>query len=179
MPCIQCSRWLWRRLGDARRDREHVPDRIYHGVALGSWVAKMFRYDRREFVIALDERTYAVVLFPFAPREQFRARFAEAVGALLEDLEFPASVAAQECAALHFEPLLPIRQPMSAEVDIALTTLDNAQYLCELDLYDLGDLRHIQLHVNEYPHPTGPAPCAIEALAEVFAPAAMRKWIKH
>jgi hypothetical protein len=156
-----------------------VPDRIFHGVALGNWVAKPFRCDRRELVIALDERTYAVVLFPLKPRHHFRTNFAEAVAGLLEDLQFPSSVVAQECAALHFAPMAAIPKPATADIGMALATLIDAQELCELDLDDMSDLRHIQLHVNEYPHGLAPGPCAIEALAEAFAPAMMRRWVKH
>jgi hypothetical protein len=179
MPSIQCTRWLWRRLGDARHDRLHVPDRIFHGVALGSWVAKLFRYDRRELVIALDERSYAVLVFSWKPA-RFRATFAAALGDLLEDLRVPTSVIAQECAALQFAPMRPVKRPAKpVELDMALATLDDAQYLCEVDLADISDLRCIQLHINEYPHATGPAPCAVDALAEVFAPALVRRWTKH
>lgn len=169
MPCIQCSRWLWRRLGDARRDRARVPDRIFDGVALGDWVAKIFRHERRDMVIALDERTYAVVLFPFTPRHHFRPHFAAALAGLLEDLEYPASVVAQECAALQFAPVTPLCPGTS------LDTLSRAEDLCEIALGDMSDLRRVQLQVNEYPHGACPAPCAIDALAEVYAPALMRR----
>jgi hypothetical protein len=162
-----------------REDRAHVPDRIFHGVALGNWVAKTFRHRRRELVIALDECTYAVVLFPLAPRAHFRANFAEALGALLENLDFPASVISQECAALYFEPLTPISKPTTADIEMALATLNDAQQLCEVDLREYDDLRFAQLHANEYPHGLGPGPCAIECLAEAFAPARVRRWLKH
>ena len=174
MPVIQCTPGLWRRLDRATRVRERVPDRIFHGVALGNWLAKMFRCDRRELVIAIDERTLAVVLFPLTPRYHFRSHFSAALAGLLEDLEVPASAVAHECAAIQFAPM--------SRVDgdpPVLETLGHAQYLCELDLADLGDLRHIQLHVNEYPHAGGPAPCAIEALAGMFAPALVRRCIRH
>lgn len=173
MPCIRCTRTLWRRLSNVRRDRARLPDRIFQGVTLGSWAATVFRYDRRELVIALDERTYAVVLFPLTPRHHFRSHFAAALAGLLEDLDLSASVVAQECAALQFEPMVQLGP------GIVLETLSHAQYLCELDLYYHGDLRQIQLHVNEYPHAAGPAPCAIEALAELYAPASMRRSAKH
>jgi hypothetical protein len=173
MPSIQCTRTLWRRLDRATRVRERVPERIFQGVVLGNWIAKMFRYDKRELVIALDERTYAVVLFPLSPRYHFRPHFAAALAGLLEDLGVPASVVAQECAAIQFAPLTRL------DSSPVLETLSHAQYLCELDLFDMSDLRDIQLHVNDYPHAAGPAPCAIEALAEIFAPALVRRCVRH
>ena len=174
MAAINCTRSLWRRLDRATRVRERVPDRIFHGVALGSWVAKVFRYERRELVIAIDERTFAIVLFPLTPRYHFRSHFSAALAGLLEDLDVPASAVALECAAVQFAPIT----RLESEPPL-LETLRHAQYLCELDLFELSDVRAIQLHVNEYPHAAGPAPCAIEAVAEVFAPALVRKQWKH
>ena len=161
---------LWTRLRDvAARPHLRAPVRIFHGVTLGSWAARMFTCGGRDVVIALDECTYAIVLFPLRPRHRFRARLAGALAALLEDLDVPASIVAQECAAISFEPLIRLRPGVVAD------TLSHAQDLCELDLSDGLDWRRTQLHVNEYPHPGGPAGCAIEALAELFAPALVRK----
>jgi uncharacterized protein DUF6933 len=169
MLCIQCTRLLWGRLGPARVARARVPDRIFDGVALGSWTASMFRCGHRDVVIALDERTYATVLFALMPRRRFRANFALALGELLEDVHLPASVVAQECAALQFAPVA--RLDPGAPCD----TLGHAQRLCELELFDGRDLRDVQLRVNAYPYIAGPASCAREALAEVFAPAMVRR----
>ena len=152
------------------KTRQHAcaPDGIFRGVALGGWTAKMFNCDGRDLVIALDDCSNAIVLFPLRPRRRFRASFAAALAALLQDLDVPPSVIAQECAAISFAPICSLNTAVPE-------TLVHAQYLCELDLfYDL-DLRRIQRHVNEYPHPGGPARCAIEALAEIFAPAFARR----
>jgi hypothetical protein len=158
---------LWTRLRDVARPRAAVPDGIFRGVVLGGWTAKMFNCDGRDLVVALDACSNGIVLFPLRPRRRFRARFAAALAALLDDLDVPPSVVAQECAAISFAPM--------CSLDAAPATLSHAQYLCELDLCDGRDLRVIQLHVNEYPHPGGPARCAIDALAELFAPALARK----
>jgi hypothetical protein len=169
MPSIRCNRMLWTRLRDvAARPHACAPDGIFHGVALGSWTAKMFNADGRDLVIALDGYSNAIVLFPLRPRRRFRASFAAALAALLEDLDVAPSVIAQECAAISFATMCSLDTAVPA-------TLSHAQYLCELDLVDGLDLRGAQLHVNEYPHPGGPARCAIEALAELFAPALARK----
>jgi hypothetical protein len=132
----------------------------------------MFRCDRRDLAIALDERTYAMVLFAVVPRRRFRANFALALGALLEDVHLPASVVAQECAAIQFAPVARL------EPGAVLETLGHAQRLCELDLCDGRDLRDIQLRVNTYPYAAGPASCAREALAELFAPSMVRRSAK-
>jgi hypothetical protein len=151
-----------------------VPDRIFHGVALGSWALTSFRWGTRELVIALDARTYAILLFPFTPRYHFRANFGVALAGLLEDLHFSPCIVAQECAAIQFE--LVTQLDGSWEV---LETLSDAQRLCEFDLVYTGDLRYIQRHVNEYPFAAGPAASPIEALAEVYSPALMRRWVRH
>ena len=135
----------------------------FHGVSLGAWAAKVFRYGRHDLVITLDERTYATLLFPLAPRRSFRANFAGALGALLEDVHVPANVITRECAALQHAPIARLQGGVLSD------TLAHAQYLCELDLVDVSDLRHIQRHVNEYPHARAPASCAIEALTMLFA----------
>lgn len=163
MPRIMCTQTLWRRLGNKGRPPERVDEPLLHGVALGSWAAKIFTDDGRDIVIALNERTRLTVAFALPQPTEFRSRFASALTAILRDLSVPARIAAGEAHAIEFEPLarLPNGEFRNA--------LDNAQYLCELDLFDLTDLRSIQLHLSEYPHNGTPDPgCPIEAVQELF-----------
>ena len=168
MPPILCTQTLWRRLGNPDRVPFRAPESGYYGVSLGAWATKVFRYDRRDLVVAMDERTCATLLFPLAPRRRFRSNFADALAALLADVEVPAEAIAAECAALHFAPIARLQSGVLAD------TLAQAQVLCELDLFDVSDLRHIQLHVSEYPFAIGMGSCPIEALAMVFAGAGVR-----
>jgi hypothetical protein len=111
----------------------------------------------------LNERTCLTLVFALPEPSDFRARFASSLTAILRDLHLPARVVAGEANAIQFEPLA--RLP-TGELK---TALDTAQYLCELDLFDLTDLHAIQLHLSEYPHNGTPDPGSpIEAVQELF-----------
>src|SRR3989304_7764434 len=100
-----CTQRLWQRLGHAGRPPSQVSEPLIHGVSLGSWAAKVCRIDRRDLVIALNERTYLTVVFSLAPRREFRANFARAVGDVLRDLRLPEGIVRLESAAVEFQPL--------------------------------------------------------------------------
>lgn len=87
-------------LGESGRPPLEVEAGGLHGAVLGTWAAKLFHYDRRGFVIALNERTYLTLVFPLAPRASFRARFATSLSWVLEDLGVSASSTERETRSL-------------------------------------------------------------------------------
>jgi hypothetical protein len=158
-----CTQTLWRRLGNKGRPPQSVDEPLLHGAALGSWAAKVFKDDDRDLVIALNERTRLTLVFALSHPSEFRSRFASALTAILRDLHIPLRIAAGEANAIQFEPLACLAPGEMKDA------LDDAQYLCELDLPYLTDLRAIQLHLSEYPHAGTPDPgCPIEAVQELF-----------
>src|SRR4051812_37473072 len=105
MARIMCTQKLWRALRQPGQP-PLVPDEpLIQGVFLGSWAAKTFRVDRRDLVLALNERTFLTVVFPLAPRSQFRSNFAAALTLILKDLHIPDETAHVEASAIDFEPL--------------------------------------------------------------------------
>jgi len=143
---IMCTQRLWQRLGHAGRPPSQVSEPLIHGVLLGSWAAKVCRIDRRDLVIALNERTYLTVVFPLAPRREFRANFASAVGDVLRDLRLPEEIVPSESAAVEFEPL-------SRLTNRSMTgTLNDLEFYCGIELSYHDDLRRVQLNLNEIPH---------------------------
>jgi hypothetical protein len=163
MARIMCTQTLSRRLGNRGRPPGKVDEPLLHGAALGSWAAKIFKDDGRDLVIALNERTCLTLVFALPEPSAFRSRFASSLIAILEDLHLLTRIVAGEANAIQFEPLA--RLP-NGDLKAAL---DNAQYLCELDLFDVTDLRAIQLHLSEYPHSGTPDPGSpIEAVQELF-----------
>lgn len=163
MARIMCTQTLWRRLGNRSRPPEKVDEPLLHGAALGSWAAKVFKDAGRDLVIALNERTCLTLVFALPEPSEFRSRFAASLIAILKDLHLPTRVISGEANAIQFEPLASLP---NGELKNAL---DNAQYLCELDLFDLTDLHAIQLHLSEYPHNGTPDPGSpIEAVQELF-----------
>jgi hypothetical protein len=100
MARIMCTQKLWRALG-----REGQPPRVadVHSpdTLLGTWALKLFHYNRKGLVLALNERTYLTLVFPAAPRAGFRERFAAALTAALVDLGVAPGIAEQEAMVLR------------------------------------------------------------------------------
>lgn len=130
---------------------------------LGTWAVKLFHYDRRGLVLALSERTYLTLVFPLAPRAQFRVHLANALTWALQDLGVQRSNIDRETAILDFLPLARLTNRSMTG------SLNDLEFLgrCELDYTQ--DLRRVQLNLNEVPHVNRPEPCVpIEAVAQVF-----------
>jgi hypothetical protein len=87
MALIMCTQKLLKALGKQGRPPGKAVEPQLLGVRLGSWAATVCRFDRRDLVIALDQRTYLTLVFPLAPRSGFRAPFADALAALLAGLD--------------------------------------------------------------------------------------------
>jgi hypothetical protein len=159
MPSIMCVSSLLRRLDHPVRRRR--ADGRPAGVRLGSWSAKVLVGERRELVLAVDQRTQLAVLFPLTPLEQFRQRFSDALRAMLEELGVTADAVAAEADAIASEPFVPLD-------DAALRgTLRTLQYICEIELTYHSDLRVVQSNLNDFPHPPPPFVSKL-AVAQLF-----------
>lgn len=163
MARIMCTQRLWQRLGHAGRPPTQVPEPLIHSVALGSWAAKVFRIDHRDLVIALNEGTYLTIVFPLAPRGEFRANFASAVANALEDLRLPEDIVRSESAAVEFEPLARLTNRSMTG------TLNDLEFFCGIELSYHDDLRKVQLNLNEIPHANRDPCIPREAVYRLFA----------
>ena len=162
MARIMCTQRLWQRLGHAGRPPMQVPERAIHGATLGSWAARVSRFDRRDLVIGLNERTYLTVVFPLAPRREFRATFASAVGDVQRDLRLPEEIVRSESAAVEFEPLARLTNRSMTG------TLNDLEFHCGIELSYHDDLRRVQLNLNEIPH-VNRDPCVpVDAVRRLF-----------
>jgi hypothetical protein len=162
MSRIMCTQTLWRALGNAGQPPRDVGEPTLAGGVFGTWAAKLFHYERRRLVLALNERTYLTLVFPLAPRARFRSQFATALTGALQDLGVPAAFIEQEVALLDFLPLARLtHRSMSG-------SLNDLEFLgrCELDY--VRDLRRVQLNLNEVPHVKRDPCTAIQAVAELF-----------
>lgn len=162
MARIMCTQKLWKRLGHAGRAPSQVAAPQISGVSLGPWAAKVFRYHRRDLVIALDGRTYLTVVFPLAPRSAFRLRFANAVATALADLGVATTVARAESAAIEFEPIAGLTNRSMAG------SLNDLEFHCGIELEYHDDLRRVQRNLNDIPH-VNREPCVpVEAISQLF-----------
>jgi hypothetical protein len=174
MARIMCTQKLWRRLGHAGRPPSEVSEPLIHGVSLGSWAAKVFRYYRRDLVIALNERTYLTVLFPLAPRAQFRSNFANALANVLEDLDVPEAAVRAETAAVELEPLARLTNRSMAG------TLNDLEFHCGIEFEYHDDLRVVQRNLNEIPHANRDPCVPVDAVTQLFeAVPARRPFTAH
>jgi hypothetical protein len=163
MARIMCTQKLWRALGHSGQPpRVGEPETRAGGTLLGSWALKLFHYNRKGLVLALNERTYLTLVFPAAPRAGFRERFAAALTAVLEDLGVAPDLAEQEAMVLDF---LPLARLTSRNLAGSLNQLEFLSF-CELDY--ISDLRKVQLNLNEVPHVKREPSCPIDAVARLF-----------
>jgi hypothetical protein len=157
-----CTQKLLHALVKRGRPLGEATEQPLLGVRLGNWAATYHRFDRRDLVIALDQRTYLTLVFPLAPRTGFRARFADGLAAALEDFGVPEDVVCAERAAINFEPLARLAGRT------LIRSLDDVEYICGIELMYHDDLRQVQRNLNEFPHP-GRDPCVpLEAVARMF-----------
>jgi len=161
MAVIRCRGKLWQRLGRSR-GITGASEAAMPGAMLGSWVAKVFRDRDRELVIALNERTYLTVVFPFVPRQRFSAELAGALSNALRDLGIPERIARAEAAAAESMPLGPLERGELADV------LDDVQFFCEIELDYHTDLRVVQRNLNDVPHPNRDPCVPLAAVRELF-----------
>src|SRR5438067_830796 len=115
MARIMCTQKLWQRLRPRGRTEADVTQHAIPGVSLGPWAAKVFKDAGREFVLVLEERTYLTLVFAGAPYSQFRLNFATALVNALVDLGVPRAIVRMESAALDFEPLARLADPILVE----------------------------------------------------------------
>src|SRR5689334_1377557 len=129
MGCLMCTQKLWRALGHAGQPPVQAAIPAPTGNLLGSWALKLFHYNRKGFVLALNERTYLTLVFPAAPRAGFRGRFAAALRAALVDLGASEAAAEQEAMVLDFLPLVRLTSRSM------IGSLNDLEFLafCELD----------------------------------------------
>jgi Domain of unknown function (DUF6933) len=163
MALIMCTQKLLRARGKRGRPPREATKPQLLGVQLGGWAATYHRFDRRDLVITLDQRTYLTLVFPLAPRSGFRARFAGALADALEDFGVPEDVVCAERSAIDFEPLTPLADRT------LVRSLDDVEYMCGIELLYHDDLRLVQRNLNEFPHP-GRDPCVpLEAVVQMIA----------
>lgn len=163
MALITCTQKLLHALGKRGRPPGVATEPQLPGVRLGSWAATYHRFDRRDLVIALDQRTYLTLIFPLAPRTGFRARFADALATALVDFGVPKDVVCAERAPINVEPLARLADRT------LIRSLADVEYICGIELLYHEDLRRVQRNLNEFPHP-GRDPCVpLEAVAQMFA----------
>ena len=163
MARIMCTQKLLNALGKRGQPLGKAVEPQLPGVRLGSWAATKCRFDRRDLVIALEQRTYLTLVFPLAPRTGFRARFADALAALLADLGVPEDVVHAERSAIDFEPF-------SRLADRKLVgALDDVEFVCGIELSYHDDLRRVQRNLNEFPHAGLDVYVPLAAIARMFA----------
>ena len=163
MAQIMCTQKLLNALGKRERPPGKPVEPQLLGVRLGSWAATTCRFDRRDLVITLEQRTYLTLVFPLAPRTGFRAHFADALAALLTDLGAPDDVVHTECSAIDFEPLTRLTDRK------LIGALDTVEFMCGIELSYHDDLRRVQRNLNEFPHPDRDPCVPLEAVAQMFA----------
>jgi hypothetical protein len=169
MARIMCTQQLWRSLGHVDRPPLIVAEPLIHGVALGSWALKPVRFDQRELIMALNERTYLTLVFPLLPRDRFSEQFAEALRWALEDMGVRDDVIHLETAAVELLPMCRLNKRSLR------AALNDVEYFCGLELEYISDLRRVQANLNECPHRDLEAAVPIEAVSRLFEAAEARR----
>jgi len=174
MSRIMCTQKLWRRLGNTGRPPLEIAAPMIHGASLGSWGLKVFRYYKQDLVIALEQRTYLTLVFPLAPRADFRLHFANALANALGDLGIPPPTVQAESIALQFQPLARLTNRSMTG------TLNDLEFLCGIELEYHDDLRRVQRNLNDVPHPNRDPCVAVDAVVQLFgADPARRSFAAH
>jgi hypothetical protein len=163
MARIMCTQKLLRALQRRSPRAVEAHDRLVSGTVLGNWAATLSRLNRRDLVIALNERTYLTLVFPLMPREAFRSNFASALGQVLDDHGVERETAVRECAEVEVARLASLADPALA------TALDNAEFICSLEAACDNDLGSVQARLNDFPHPNRDPCAASEAVILLFA----------
>ena len=171
MAVIKCKGRLWQRLG-APRERASPDPGAFPGLLLGSWAAKVFRDGERYLVIAINERTYLTVVFPWDGRQSFAADLARAAATALRDLGIADSLVSAETQAIEF------MRPARLGAEEVAGVLDDVQFMCEIELCYHMDLRIVQRNLNDFPHPNRNPPVPLEAVHELFQNVVDPSWLR-
>jgi uncharacterized protein DUF6933 len=162
MAQIMCTQKLWQRLGQGDRASIEHAIQPMPGVSLGPWAAKVFKEAGREYVLALEKRTYLTLVFPGAPFSQFRRGFSTALANALSDFGVGQLTVRTECAAIDFEPLVRLAD------EVLLDRLDDIEFTCGIEFCYHEDLRIVQRNPNELPHPNRDPCVPAQAVRRLF-----------
>jgi hypothetical protein len=168
MARILCTQKLLNALDIPRQPARTAGQRRMCGTRLGNWAATRRRFVGRDLVMALEQRTYLTLVFPLWPRAGFRARFADALAAALEDLGVPEDLATPERRPIEAAPLA-----LLADRTL-LRSLDDVEFICGIELMYHDDLRRVQRNLNDFPHPRRDPCVPVEAVARLFPAAGLR-----
>jgi hypothetical protein len=163
MPRIMCNQTLWRALPAAARRAGNVAEVSLAGLVFGGWAAKSFRYDGRDLVVAVEDRTHLTLVCPFGHGTDLKASLADALHGVLTDLHVAREHVVAEAATIDFRPLIRLADRRLA------AKLNDVQFYCELELGYHEDLRRVQLNLNELPHPERDPCIPREAVVNLFA----------
>ena len=163
MARILCTQKLLNALDMPGQPASTAGQRRLRGTRLGNWAATRRRFDGRDLVMALEERTYLTLVFPLWPRAGFRARFADALAAALADLGVPEGLATPERGAIGAAPLA-----LLADQSL-VKSLDDVEFVCGIELMYHDDLRRVQRNLNDFPH--GDPGVPVEVVARLFSAA--------
>ena len=169
MARILCTERLLRRLRPRPARSRDTNGPLVSGTVLGNWAATVARLKRRDLVIALNDRTYLTLLFPFARPDAFRSDFADALGRALRDHDVPRDVAVREGAEIEVARFARLTDRLLR------TALDNAEFICGIEMDYEDDLREVQAALNEFPHPNREPSVPTEAVLLLFAVLAARR----
>ena len=165
MARILCTQKLLKALDIPGQPARTVGQRRLRGLRLGNWAATRRRFDGRDLVMALERQTYLTLVFPLWPRAGFRARFADALAAALADLGVPENLAAPERGAIDAAPIA-----LLADRTL-VTSLDDVEFICGIELMYHDDLRRVQRNLNDFPHPRRDPCVPADAVARLFSAA--------
>lgn len=163
MARILCTQKLLTALDMAERPIGSPRQRRLPHLRLGNWAATRRRFDGRDLVIAMEQRTCLTLAFPLWPRAGFRPRFADALAEALVDLGVPKGLAIPERGAIDAAPL-----GLLADSSLA-ASLDDVAYMCGIELLYHDDLRRVQRNLNDFPHARCNPHVPVDGIARLFA----------
>lgn len=165
MARILCTQKLLKALEITGRPARSAAQRPFPGLRLGDWAATRSRVDGHDLVIALEQRTCLTLAFPFTPRADLRTGFADALTMALADLGVPEALAIRERAGIEAAPI----ERLSDRTFV--TSLNDVEYMCGIELLYLEDLRRVQRNLNEFPHARCNPHVPMEGVARLFSAA--------
>ena len=168
MPTIMCTLDLWRRLGQTGSP----PARLTSDdgrARLGDWSAKVVDEPDGSFCLAVNERTYLTILFPFVGLLLFQHAFASAVGLELVHLGIPPATIALETESLLMRAIFAKNTNRSL-----LGSLNDVGHCFSSDLEVAGSadpdtLLAIQHEFNMMPHVGREEPFPADAVVQLFS----------
>jgi hypothetical protein len=159
MTQIRCSQRLWRRLGNLKAT---LASQVVYDAILGSWAAALFRVEDKSLVVALNERTYLTLVFPFTSEAGFMASFSVALGEVLTDMSISAGRTQAERAAIQTASVAHL---VDSDMRAALADLE---FFLGIELLYHDNLRRVQLNLNELPHANRVPHVPREAVEQLF-----------